>query len=134
MILVLNKNSLSLSNSNPMGWLALNALRLELLLDPAQVLALDARHRHVVGDLPGAVIVGFRVTENLVHGWDLAAACDQAVELPEALAARCLDFWLPLVGADGTIAAAGSSFGPPVLPPEGASAGVRLLALLGRTA
>ena len=95
---------------------------------------LDAMHRHAVGNLPGAVIVGFRVTENLVHGWDLAAACDQAVELPEALAARCLDFWLPLVGADGTIAAAGSPFGPPVLPPEGASAGVRLLALLGRTA
>jgi len=95
---------------------------------------LGAMHRHAVGDLPGAVIVGFRVTENLVHGWDLATACDQTVELPEALAARCLDFWLPLVGADGTIAAAASSFGPPVLPPEGASAGVRLLALLGRTA
>ncbi len=95
---------------------------------------LDALHPHAVGDLPGAVIVGFRVTENLVHGWDLAAACGTEVELPEALAARCLDFWLPLVGTDGRIGAAGSSFGPPVLPPDGAPAGVRLLALLGRTA
>lgn len=95
---------------------------------------LDALHLHALGELPGAVIVGFRATENLVHGWDLATSCGTDVELPEALASRCLDFWLPLVGADGTIGGSGSSFDPPVRPPDGASAGVRLLALLGRTA
>ena len=91
---------------------------------------LDALHPHPVGDLPGGVLVGFRATENLAHGWDLARACGRDAELPESLAERCLDFWLPLAGSD----AMADSFGPPVLPPEGASAGVRLLSLLGRTA
>ncbi len=90
---------------------------------------LDAIHAHAVGDLPGGVIVGFRVTDNLVHGWDLARACGADVELPEVLAERCLDFWLPLAGSAGM----GAHFGGPVMPPEGASAGVRLLSLLGRT-
>ena len=49
--------------------------------------------------------------------------------LPEVLAERCLDFWLPLVGSVGMSA----HFGGPVMPPAGASAGVRLLSLLGRT-
>jgi hypothetical protein len=36
---------------------------------------LDDTHAHHVGELSGTVIVGFRITENLVHGWDLARAC-----------------------------------------------------------
>ena len=77
----------------------------------------------------GGVIVGFRVPDNLVHGWELARACGADVDLPEVLAERCLDFWLPLAGSAGM----GAHFGGPVVPPEGASAGVRLLSLLGRT-
>ncbi len=91
---------------------------------------LDAMHPYAVGELPGAVIVGFRVTENLVHGWDLARACGTDIALPEALAERCLDFWMPLAGSD----ALSGHFGPTVMPPDGAPAGVRLLSLLGRTA
>ena len=122
----------SVLGANPMA--AWRGTALAALESAAAAGVLDAMHPHAVGDVPGAVIVGFRVTENLVHGWDLASACDQAVELPEALAARCLDFWLPLVDADGTIGGSGAAFGPPVLPPGGASSGVRLLALLGRAA
>ena len=91
---------------------------------------LDALHPHAVGELPGGVIIGFRVTENLVHGWDLARSCGADVELPETLAERCLDFWLPLAGSDALT----GHFGSKVMPPAGASAGVRLLSLLGRTA
>ncbi len=91
---------------------------------------LDALHPHAVGELPGGVIIGFRVTENLVHGWDLARSCGTDVELPETLAERCLDFWLPLAGSD----VLSGYFGPKVMPPDGASASVRLLSLLGRTA
>ncbi|HJP24839.1 MAG TPA: TIGR03086 family metal-binding protein [Acidimicrobiales bacterium] len=91
---------------------------------------LDAMHPYAVGELPGAVIIGFRVTENLVHGWDLARACGTDIALPEALAERCLDFWMPLAGS----AALSGHFGPTVMPPDGAPAGVRLLSLLGRTA
>ena len=91
---------------------------------------LDALHPHAVGELPGGVIIGFRVTENLVHGWDLARSCGAEVQLPETLAERCLDFWLPLVGSDILT----GHFGSKVMPPDGASAGVRLLSLLGRAA
>ena len=91
---------------------------------------LDALHPHAVGELSGGVIIGFRVTENLVHGWDLARSCGADVELPETLAERCLDFWLPLAGSDALT----GHFGSKVMPPDGASAGVRLLSLLGRTA
>ena len=91
---------------------------------------LDALHPHAVGELPGGVIIGFRVTENLVHGWDLARSCGVDVELPDTLAERCLDFWLPLADLD----ALAGHFGSKVMPPDGASAGVRLLSLLGRTA
>ena len=74
--------------------------------------------------------IGFRVTENLVHGWDLARSCGAEVQLPETLAERCLDFWLPLAGSDILT----GNFGSKVMPPDGASAGVRLLSLLGRAA
>ena len=95
---------------------------------------LDNVYPHPVGELSGSVIVGFRVTENLVHGWDLARACGIDVEVPGDPAERCLDFWLPLVGSMDDSAVLRGSFGEPVLPPEDAPAGVRLLALLGRNA
>lgn len=91
---------------------------------------LDSVHAHPSGDFPGTVILGFRVTENLVHGWDIATACGRQIDLPDSLAERCLDFWRPVAG---TGAMAGH-FADPVMPPEGASAGARLLALLGRPA
>ena len=39
---------------------------------------LDALHPHAVGELPGGVIIGLRVTENLVHGWDLVGLSNGA--------------------------------------------------------
>lgn len=95
---------------------------------------LDMLHSHSAGVLSGGVIVGFRVTENLVHGWDLARACGTSVELPEVLAESCLDFWLPVAENNGAVGGLSSAFGAPVMPPDEASASVRLLSLLGRTA
>ncbi|MDG2906814.1 MAG: TIGR03086 family metal-binding protein [Acidimicrobiales bacterium] len=95
---------------------------------------LDAVYAHPDGDFTGSVIVGFRITDNLVHAWDLARACGADIELPEGLAARCLDFWLPLVDVLTGTGASGTSFAEPVLPPDDSPAGVRLLALLGRSA
>ncbi|MEE3252277.1 MAG: TIGR03086 family metal-binding protein, partial [Actinomycetota bacterium] len=51
---------------------------------------LDAVHARPDGDFTGAVIVGFRITDNLVHAWDLARACGSDLELPEGLTGRCL--------------------------------------------
>jgi len=90
---------------------------------------LDRSHSHPSGDFTGTVILGFRATDNLIHGWDLATACGRQVELPVSLAERCLDFWRPVAGTG----AMSGHFAEPVMPPEDAPAGVRLLALLGRS-
>ena len=104
-------------------------------LDAASVEGvLGASHLHPLGELPGTVIVGFRVTENIVHGWDLARAVGADVELPVGLAERCLDFWQPLVGSTVGSHVTGGHFADPIVPSDDATAGVRLLALLGRAA
>lgn len=81
-----------------------------------------------VGQIPLSTVVGFRITENLVHGWDIARARGVDRQLDEELAEWCLDFWLPM--ADGL---AGSGFFAPMLEPADQSPGARLLALLGRS-
>ena len=86
-------------------------------------------YTHPMGEVPGSIVLGFRITENLIHAWDLAQARNQSLELPDDLAERCLEFWLPL--ADSLVAS--GMVGAPVHPPEDAAAGVRLLALFGRS-
>ncbi len=95
--------------------------------------SLDIVVEHPVGPVSAHVLLGFRVTENLVHGWDLATAVGRDMELPDDLVERCLDFWVPLAGSLGVDSSgSGGFFGPMVAPPPGSSASVRLLALLGR--
>jgi len=88
----------------------------------------DAAAAPTVGEVDVATLVGFRTIENLVHAWDLARAGDGEPDVPDDLATRCLDFCLPRLEALGS----GGFFADPVMPPQGASAGVRLLSLLGR--
>lgn len=88
---------------------------------------LDALVEHPVGKVPLRHIVGFRITENLVHGWDIAVGRGAPVALDSGLAEWCLDFWLPM--ADGLRS---SGFFGPMVEPADDSAGTRLLALLGR--
>jgi len=81
------------------------------------------------GTVPGTVALHLRVTELLVHGWDLARATGQAVTFPEDLAAAELDFTvrlLPQVPPDR------SPFGPPQPAAPDAPAIDRLAAMLGR--
>jgi len=95
---------------------------------------LDATHAYPSGDFPGSVIVGFRTADNLVHAWDLARACGRDLELPDDVAGRCLDFWLQLADVMAAGGVRGPHFAPPVLPADDAPVGLRLLALLGRSA
>lgn len=81
------------------------------------------------GTVPGTVALHLRVTELLVHGWDLARATGQTVTFPEDLAAAELDFTvrlLPQVPPDR------SPFGPPQPAALDAPAIDRLAAMLGR--
>lgn len=91
--------------------------------------ALDQVLEHPVGRLPGRHVLGFRITDNAVHAWDIARACSRELHLPDHIAQHCLDFWEPM--AHGL--ASSGYFAPMVAPPEGATVGERLLALLGRS-
>ncbi|MCB0994418.1 MAG: TIGR03086 family protein [Acidimicrobiales bacterium] len=92
--------------------------------------ALDMILDHPIGRLPGRHVMGFRITDNLVHAWDIARAGGGDLELPDDIAEWCLDFWLPM--APGL---AGSGyFAAMVEPAPEATPGERLLALLGRRA
>jgi uncharacterized protein (TIGR03086 family) len=92
--------------------------------------ALEKRYSHPVGNVRGRTVIGFRISDSLVHGWDLATALGHEVILDPDIAEYCLDFWFPMAS---TLPSSGF-FAPALMPPEGAPAGVRLLALLGRQA
>lgn len=82
------------------------------------------------GTVPGRVALHLRITEILVHGWDLARATGQQPRFPDGLAAAELQFSR---GALGRIPEGRSPFGPPQPAPGGAAAIDQLAALLGRT-
>lgn len=92
--------------------------------------ALEKHYRHPVGEVLGRAIIGFRTTDSLVHGWDIARALGTEVLLDLEICDYLLDFWFPLAKSLPD----SGYYGPAVMPPEGADAATRLLALLGRTA
>lgn len=83
-----------------------------------------------IGSVPGAVLLHLRVTEELVHGWDLACATAQPAVLPEDLAEQELAFSRSVL--DNSVPRAGR-FGEPQDVPDSAPAIDRLAAFLGRT-
>ncbi len=91
---------------------------------------LESTFPHPLGEVSGATLLGFRVVENLVHGWDVADACGRSAELDDELAAKALDFCAPL--AEGLIASGHFGDGPTDVD-AGAPAGRRLLAFCGRS-
>lgn len=90
---------------------------------------LDEVVEHPLGSMPFRQVLGFRITDNLVHAWDIATARSQPLELDPELAAWTLDFWLPMAGE-----LSGSGFFAPMVEPSDDTAGARLLGLLGRSA
>jgi uncharacterized protein (TIGR03086 family) len=82
------------------------------------------------GTVPGAVAVHLRLVETLVHGWDLARATGQAVEYPDDLVQREMEFTL---GALGNIPPERSPFAPPQPVSDDAPVIDRLVARLGRS-
>jgi uncharacterized protein (TIGR03086 family) len=97
--------------------------------------ALEKRYDHPIGNVRGRTIIGFRVTDSLVHAWDIATALGDGapggdVRLDPELAEYCLDFWFPMAA---TLPGSGF-YANALLPPGDADAPTRLLALLGRRA
>jgi uncharacterized protein (TIGR03086 family) len=81
------------------------------------------------GTVPGAVALHLRLTELLVHGWDLARATGQQPAFPEGLAEQELAFTR---SALADVPPGRIPFAPPRPAPGSAAAIDRLAALLGR--
>jgi uncharacterized protein (TIGR03086 family) len=81
------------------------------------------------GTVPGGVALHLRLTEVLVHGWDLARATGQVADFPEDLAEQELAFTRDALGA---VPPGRSPFAPPTPAPDTAPALDRLAACLGR--
>lgn len=86
-----------------------------------------------VGLHPGSTVLTVGTVENLVHGWDLAVALDQNVDLPDDLVAEALGRILTLGPLfeqfrSSDFYAAPQDVDPDALPQD------RLLAFLGRAA
>ncbi|MGH9125133.1 MAG: TIGR03086 family metal-binding protein [Acidimicrobiales bacterium] len=82
------------------------------------------------GTVPGAVAANLRLTEVLVHGWDLAQATGHPISaFPEYLAEAALAFTR---GSLGAIPPGRSPFAPPQPVADDAPAIDRLAACLGR--
>jgi uncharacterized protein (TIGR03086 family) len=90
--------------------------------------ALERRYAHPVGNVRGRTIIGFRITDSLVHGWDVATALGEPVLLDPDLCEYCLDFWFPLAAG----LPESGYYEPAIMPRDDADVATRLLALLGR--
>lgn len=83
-----------------------------------------------IGPAPGAVLLHLRITELLVHGWDLAHAIEQPARLPDDVAEEELAFASGQRAPD--VPRTGHPFGP-VQPVAGDALAIdRLAAYLGR--
>jgi uncharacterized protein (TIGR03086 family) len=82
-----------------------------------------------IGSIPGGVLLHLRVTEILVHGWDLARATSQTLKVPDKLAEHELAFSRSQLTAD---VPRSGRFGPAQPVPEEAAPIDRLAAFLGR--
>lgn len=91
----------------------------------------DALERTVhlsFGDVPAAMYLGQRVTDLLVHGWDLAVATGQDPTPPGELASWAWEVNEP----HRELIEAAEVFADPVEVPDDADPWTRLLGLLGR--
>ncbi|KAG1648475.1 hypothetical protein GQR58_029793 [Nymphon striatum] len=74
-------------------------------------------------------LLGYRITDNVVHAWDLLVAAGRPEPIREDLAEWLLDFWKPKAAQ-----LTGTEFFAAPTQPQSDSPSDRLLALLGRSA
>lgn len=101
----------------------------EALLAAAQPDTFARMHTTPLGEMPGEILGGFTTLDIAVHGWDLAKAIGQNVELDNALANEILAFAHQTL-TDDTRA---PRIAPEVAVGPSASETDRLVAYLGRT-
>jgi uncharacterized protein (TIGR03086 family) len=116
-----------LLGTNPLATWRGTALRaIETAREPGLV---DAIFDLDIGAVTGTQLLNYRITDNIVHAWDVSVAVTRTAPIADRFAEWLLDFWQPVAAQISDT----GLFGPPVEPAANASAGDRLLALLGRT-
>ncbi len=118
--------NVALLGSNPLTTWRGTALRaIDAAREPGVV---DRSFDLDMGSVSGRQLLGYRITDNVVHAWDLQVAVGRPSAIEERFAEWLLDFWQPVAGriTDGEF------FASPTQPAS-ATASDRLLALLGRT-
>lgn len=83
------------------------------------------------GDTPGSVALGLAVADAVVHGWDLAQATGQAIEIDDDVANAVYGMTTHMMEPLGSFPR-GASFGEPVFVPDDAPIVDRMVAYLGR--
>lgn len=115
-----------LLGSNPLAAWRGTALRaIEAAREPgvaARVFDLD------MGAVTGEQLLNYRITDNVVHAWDISVGAGRPAPIAEPQAEWLLDFWMPAAAEMGE-----SPFFAKPVQPVSDSASDRLLALLGRT-
>ena len=81
-----------------------------------------------LGEMPAGMMVTIGMTDNLLHGWDLAVATGQDATLDPDLVAATTAFVQPAVESGLT----SSVYAPPLTVGPNASAQEKLIALVGR--
>lgn len=92
--------------------------------------AFEATCHHAIGDIPGEMLFGFRVTDFTLHAWDLARAIGADEEIDSELVALLWERMEPMGPALGTTGLFGA--GPSGAAGEDAALQHRLLDLSGR--
>ena len=85
---------------------------------------------HPMGDIPGEMVLGFRIGDLTLHSWDLARAIGADEVLPEALVEATWASMSPMAGFIGTVGVFGE--GPSGDASAEAPLQERLLDLAGR--
>ncbi len=109
------------------GWAETAAL----LRRAATAEVLGETHQMPFGDMPGEMALSIIVADALTHGWDLAQASGQPIEIDDELAAFALATWETVAPAEGRT---GDAFGPALPVAEPSAVQDRLVAFTGRKA
>ncbi len=92
--------------------------------------SLEQTVHHPMGDIPAAQLLGYRITDLTLHGWDLARAIGADDTIDDALAEHVLESLLPMAPVIAKVGVFGE--GPSGAVADDAPVQTRLLDLSGR--
>lgn len=98
-------------------------------IEAARIPGIAEREYHLdLGDVTGHQLLSYRITDNVVHAWDVRVGIGRPTPIADEHAEFLLEFWLPVALEMGE-----SNFFATPTQPASDSSSDRLLALLGRT-